>query len=476
MPAGSAAALRSRRPAQRVERCQGTQQAAPGSCGSAAQHQHIRAQQQLDQVLLYLGKHGSHVGHIQLKNDPCWSASLFQLPGNLRLSSLQLESLCLHLRPHCSIQGVLGDAAVVAGLKQGRLRWCQLFDDDEELAAALMRLPPGLEHLSIYGMYSESDLDDRKQPVCVPVDALQQLLQLTFLELSCSIKQGPDKACPALQPLTALTRLVDLRLHGVEVDGGDGHSVISAAMLSGAYLLTRLQLSGVVEVEPGVLTGKTKLQHLQLVECVLLGRDGEAQLLSRLQPLQQLTHLSLRETLRSGDSSPASYSALTASSKLEDLDISWCKLPDGVWQHVFPAGRQLPQLRWLNLEIPETQSNWPAEAPGNSSLVSCCPSLQDLNIEGLQCTTELLVALRGLSGLRCLRVDTGEGVDALPADGPLTELRELFVACFSTSKEGLLLQPTQLKQLTGLTYLGPFDGTNDDIVLEQRVSAWLPLF
>lgn len=177
---------------------------------------------------------------------------------------------------------------MVAGLKQGRLRWCQLFDDDEELAAALMRLPPGLEHLSIYGMYRESDLDDRKQPVCVPVVALQQLQQLTFLELSCSIKQGPDKACPALQPLTALTRLVNLRLHGVEVDGGDGHSVISAAMLSGACLLTRLQLSGVVEVlplvEPGVLTGKTKLQHLQLVECVLLGRDGEPQLLSRLQP------------------------------------------------------------------------------------------------------------------------------------------------------------------------------------------------
>jgi hypothetical protein len=155
-------------------------------------------QQHLDQVLLYLGKHGSHVGHIQLKNDPCWSASLFQLPGNLRLSSPQLESLCLHLRPRCSIQGVLGDAAVVAGLKQVRLRWCQLFDDDEELAAALMQLSPGLEHLSIYGMYSESDLDDRKQPVCVPVVALQQLQQLTFLELSCSIKQGPDKACPAL--------------------------------------------------------------------------------------------------------------------------------------------------------------------------------------------------------------------------------------------------------------------------------------
>jgi hypothetical protein len=429
-------------------------------------------QQQLDQVLLYLGKHGSLVGSIQLESKPSWRAALCKLPANLRLSSLQLEGLCLQLQHSYSFQGVLGDTVVVAALKQLRLRSCQLYDVGDDLEAALPLLPSGLEHLSINGLYSWYV---REHPVRVPAVVLQPLQQLTYLELSCGIKQGPDKATPALQPLTALTRLVDLRLHVGYTDGGDGSSVITAAMLSHTCHLTRLQLSHEAKVEPGILACKTKLQHLQLVECVLLGREGEAQLLSHLQHLQQLTYLSLCETLRSGDSKPSAYAALTASSMLERLDIGWCRLPDGVWPHIFPTGRQLPHLRWLGLEVAETQVNWPAEAPDGSSLVSCCPSLWGLNIEGLQCTRELLVALQGLSRLCDLYVDdfstTGEGVEALCQ---LKQLEQLYVACVNTTQEGLLLQLTQLKQLGRLTYIGRFNDINRDFTLEGGVSARLP--
>jgi hypothetical protein len=45
----------------------------------------------------------------------------------------------------------------------------------------------------------------------------------------------------------------------------------------------------------------------------------------------------------------AAYAALTASSKLQQLDISSCVLPAGVWQYVFPVGRQLPHLQKFDM-------------------------------------------------------------------------------------------------------------------------------
>jgi hypothetical protein len=46
---------------------------------------------------------------------------------------------------------------------------------------------------------------------------------------------------------------------------------------------------------------------------------------------------------------PAAYSSLTASSNLQSLTIEGANMPDGVWQHVFGAARQLPQLKSLVL-------------------------------------------------------------------------------------------------------------------------------
>jgi hypothetical protein len=97
-----------------------------------------------------------------------------------------------------------------------------------------------------------------------------------------------------------------------------------------------------------------------LQECRIPGgAAGIAELLLHMQQLQQLTHLSfscsssdssmMMVMMMSLDSIPtaAAYSALTASSKLRHLDIGSCTLPAGVWQYVFPAGRQLPHLREL---------------------------------------------------------------------------------------------------------------------------------
>jgi hypothetical protein len=116
--------------------------------------------------------------------------------------------------------------------------------------------------------------------------------------------------------------------------------VVTSSMLSGMQLLTRLELSPdcleetEVELEAGALAGKTQLQHLCLRGCDIHGgAAGVAQLLSNLQPMQQLTYLSLHHSLLEGeDSTPpaAAYAALTASSKLQHLDIRECILPAGV--------------------------------------------------------------------------------------------------------------------------------------------------
>jgi hypothetical protein len=87
-------------------------------------------------------------------------------------------------------------------------------------------------------------------------------------------------------------------------------------------------------------------------------------------------------------------------------------------------------------------------ALAGSRLVSCCPSLQWLSIEGLGYSAELLAALQGLSGLHTLccmaQVETGVGIEELCQ---LTRLRHLQLRAELAAK-GLLLQLTHLQHLT----------------------------
>jgi hypothetical protein len=134
-----------------------------------------------------------------------------------------------------------------------------------------------------------------------------------------------------------LTCLVDLRLSDL-LEFGDADNF--AEVMSGMHCLTRLDLN-TIKAAPGVLANKTQLQHLSLL---CFARTGVElwQLLSDLQQLQQLTHLSInvpREGNDRGDPPAAAFSALTASSKLHHLDVAYWALPAGAWKHVFPAGR-----------------------------------------------------------------------------------------------------------------------------------------
>jgi hypothetical protein len=429
----------------------------------------VTQQQQMDGVLLYLDRHGQHVNSIHLTGVEEGALELRQLPSNLQLNSLHLEHLYLQLQPGNGSHGVLG-AAVVAALKQLCLSDCKLLDGKEQLAAALWQLPDGLEHLSISGLIAEGLW------VQVPPGVLQRLQQLTYLELTRCRLKSPVEGEPALQPLQALTRLQDLRLATVDKVPADDDR-LDASMLAGAHHLTRLDVSGCWHedgasfVQPGVLAGKTQLQHLQLAACSIAGvpiRTGGAQLLSYLRELQQLTFLGLSCSHSSelGDIPAAAFSALTASSKLQHLDISDLQLPAGAWQHVFPAGKQRPHLRSLNLAQithPLTQGLFPASAPEGSRLVSCCPGLQSLDMQGLRYTAHLLPALQGLSGLHTLSLGASHAAEPLDGVCQLTGLRELSVYPRDGAK-GLLLQLTQLKQLTALAYFGACGASNQTIL------------
>jgi hypothetical protein len=235
--------------------------------------------------------------------------------------------------------------------------------------------------------------------------------------------------------------------------------------------------------DPGVLAGKTQLQHLELKTCCLPDAEWLEQLLSHLQPLQQLTYLGLKDTLWDNEQdnpTAAAYAGLTASSKPQHLDLAGCRLPAGVWQHMFPADRQLPQLLSLQVKGVKQPAGGAATAPEGSLLASCCPGLQELGMEGLQVGLGWLAPLQGLTGLHTLRLgcdsdgggnndsgsdsDSDDGGDhATAAEGmaevcQLTGLRELSLRVpHDAHLPQLSLQLTQLQCLTYLSYQGLVD-------------------
>jgi hypothetical protein len=184
--------------------------------------------------------------------------------------------------------------------------------------------------------------------------------------------------------------------------------------------------------------------------------DGPAQLLPFLQPLQQLTflHLALNPCCRQQGCPPLpAYSALTASSKLQHLQLYFSTLPAGVWQHVFPAGRQLPHLRYIDISKVKLPDGAPAPAPAGSLLVSCCPALETLKMLELPSSTEVLALLTGLSMLDSFSTNVSGGDSAswgtMDALCQLTRIRCLVV---SSTRDAMLLPLTQLKQLTKLCH------------------------
>jgi len=171
---------------------------------------------------------------------------------------------------------------------------------------------------------------------------------------------------------------------------------------------------------------------------VRFGETGAGGPLKELQHLQQLTHLSLSGMLRRTDQHAlAACRALTASSKLQHLDLSYCQLPEplggySVWQFMLPADKQLPDLLRLYLQHSGNAAMWPTDV---ASLTRCCANLEVLHMPPL----------------------AGQPADAFAHLCGLTGLQELSVRGSTIDDAALAV----LAQLTGLTYLnvGHLPGT-----------------
>jgi hypothetical protein len=439
----------------------------------------VKSQEQVNSVLLYLSKHGQHLDSVSIEDEHGYHPLTLHLPTALtvQLRSLQLKEMLLVGE---DFRGVLGPT-----LTQLQLKKCRMLGNAtvDALAASLSQLV-GLEHLSLTGSWRRTGNECFKFPTAV----LQQLQRLTYLQLKDVHLLGPDDGSPTLQPLQGLTRLQDLRVKEVWAGRGN-HISITASMLSGAHHLTRLHVDECEHayIEPAVLAGKTRLQHLQMIKCgVYTWQDEDNfQLMSQLQPLQLLTHLDLTGTFYAlGQDDGAVYAALSASSRLQHLNISGCSMPDSAWRHIFPTGLQLTQLRELiimNLNL--------FAAPNISRIARCCPELQSLNMRGLPYSAELLAPLQGLSGLHTLRLDDWQSAKAEGLQGlcQLTGLRELSVelhmqnltdvaqrvceASFDSEDWRLLLKLTQLQQLTALELNEDYEGgTRQGVTFIMEVS------
>lgn len=117
--------------------------------------------------------------------------------------------------------------------------------------------------------------------------------------------------------------------------------IITARVLQHLHHPTLFRLSGAA-LEPAALAKVMQLQHLTLEHTRMPGvAIGVSALLSQLQRLQQVSVLSLPDTLRQCAADVARYAALTASTQVSSLNLRSCLLPQGAWHYVLRAGMGL---------------------------------------------------------------------------------------------------------------------------------------
>jgi hypothetical protein len=166
--------------------------------------------------------------------------------------------------------------------------------------------------------------------------------------------------------------------------------------------------------------------------------NGEGQLLLLLGQLTSLRMLRMRwmyDQLEWPDEPLQQYSALTASSQLQELYCDgW--IPSNAWEHVF-RGQRLPHLHTFDMLIGfgryrsygvkcahhEDHCSTYMTSKGIESLVACCPALQKVMVRVQR--DALLAPLCSLTALTKLAVVNTEPSQVGACFARLTQLREL---------------------------------------------------
>lgn len=397
---------------------------------------------------------------VQLGGSSSFSSSL---AAATRLSSVSLRDITFHLSTGAPQKGdpcILPALAALPDLKQ--LSLCNI-----KLHGKKQRAGKGGKVISTTVAV----------PVSVPDQFLQHLTLLTQLELSTAAGGLSDAA---VQDIGSLSKLQYLVL-------GAAGSQLSPAAISGLQnlqALTSLQLSDVpfcIDLEDtpflskltalrslvlaapkrrfglhaSVLAALTGLQRLGLINVILCGDDAASALLSCLRGMSCLTELQLcgLDGLCPGYEGgealpPQQYTALTAHSTLQRLQLKRLNLPKDAWEHIFAFDRPL-QLTKLQLQDGAVTYIQVAES---------CPDLRQLDAEQVHCrpgdgiyrSAGSLYDLAHLPHLTSLSatVHVHEGILGVQY---LTALKALRLTAFGGMWTTHLPACTKLKQLT---YLG----------------------
>jgi hypothetical protein len=261
-----------------------------------------------------------------------------------------------------------------------------------------------------------------------------------------------------------------------------GQLAITTATLPGIERLTALKdLSiKVCGLEPSCLlpmtTGLTRvylesvtLQPRQAQQDSELGAAQLLQVLARLTALRQLTLE--RSTGEWPQQQLSTYSALTASSNLQELHIGDNSIPAAAWAHVFPAGRKLPHLHSLDAEGPSRLGS-----AGIDRLASCCPALQRATIDTR--AEASLAPFTSLTALTSLELRNSP-VSPAAIRSDLAALSQLQLLQFKFSQPApgpdgvaasVLQQLAPLTALTGLTRFWTRGHRGIDVWFKSRVS------
>jgi hypothetical protein len=273
-----------------------------------------------------------------------------------------------------------------------------------------------------------------------------------FAHASHATSYGPGPSAHLLLPTTVLQPLQHLtRLHLQVLPSTDGVVQHIGSMTDLQDLrLGAINEGTVLQLTIPQLTALTKLRRLGLQGASLrCGTPAEAAanvaaLLAWLPMLQELSSLQLRDVVglvpapqsyddasSDDDSSPdvahypppSAYSALTAGSALQHIDLRATWISRSVWQHAFPRERKFTCITSLRLHVRHLTTHITRVA--FEAAVSACPELQELHVYELD--SNQVQALQQLTCLTRLSVGYATWDTLRLVVTQLTQLKSLWL-------------------------------------------------
>jgi hypothetical protein len=406
-----------------------------------------RSEQHTESLLQWLSHYGQHLTKLELivrsLVQPLEQMSCPNLL-ELKLSGYKMQVL---LGPADGFSGVIQGCTKLTRLELK----CGIIDapDDNVMLDGSLSSLVHLQHLDVAPTPATPE---SLWPLSgLSRDVLPQLQHLTHLSVE-------ELVIDNLFQIGALTKLQSLDLmvaYDTPIGPSSVPGLVFPASLKTLFLSTPVE-AGILSLVP------TGLLDLRVVSVVVGPAEGPGSFWSCMARLQHLTKLLLATKSVVWPPAGPAYSALTASSDLVELDMVDTYFPLGMRSYMFPATRKLPHLTSLKLRpldddlydgIILTPPSW--VAADISSLVSCCPSLCEVDSVSLQpgLYVSELHKLTALTYL-CAIIDSdalAQVVECIKHLAIVTQLRALDVNCYECADvAGVHLLP--LTSLTALTH------------------------